>query len=86
MKIKISKEWCEASARKEAGMSVEAGNPRAVVDHMFGLWFAELTALATPRGLTWLLGDAASHRGSFDEGLSPQDELGHLIAEATRNA
>ncbi len=86
MKFQISKEWCEASARKEAGMSVEAGNPGLVVEHMFGLWFAQLTKLAKDRGLSWLIGDAALHRASFDEGLSPRQELDHQIGEATRNA
>lgn len=86
MKLQISKEWCEASARKEAGMSVEAGDPRLIVEHMFGLWFEQLRDLAKTRGVMWLVGDAASHRASFDEGLSPQDELDHQIAEATRNA
>ena len=86
MQFQISKEWCEASARKEAGMSVEAGNPALVVEHMFALWFAQLTELAETRGLSWLIGEATSHRASFDEGLSPQQELDHQIGEATRNA
>jgi hypothetical protein len=86
MKFQISKEWCEASARKEVGMSVEAGNPALVVDHMFGLWFEQLKKLAESRGLSWLVGEPQSHRPAFDEGLTTQDELDHQIAEATRDA
>ena len=67
-------------------MSVEVGNPALVVEHMFGLWFAQLTELAKARGLSWLIGEAASHRASFDEGLTPEQELDHQISEATRNA
>lgn len=86
MKINISKEWMEAQLAKGDEGEIGAGKPVVMAQYAFERWFATLTELATIRGLAWLLGDAASHRDSFDEGLSPQDELDQLIAEATRNA
>ena len=86
MKFNIPKEWMQAQLAKGDEGCVEAGDPRAVVEHMFGLWFEQLKKLAESRGLSWLVGDAQSHRPAFDEGLSAQDELDHQIAEATRNA
>lgn len=86
MKINIPQEWLEKKLAAGDEGEIGAGNPAVMVEHMFGLWFAQLTELAKARGLSWLIGDAASHRASFDEGLSPQQELDHQISEATRNA
>lgn len=86
MKINIPKEWLEKRLAEGDEGEIGAGNPAVMAQYAFERWFATLTELATARGLTWLLGDADSHRDSFREGLSPQDELDQLIAESTRNA
>lgn len=86
MKFNISKEWMEKKLAGDDEGEIGAGNPAVLTEHMFGLWFTRLQELAINRGVMWLVGEPASHRGSFDEGLSPQDELDHKIAEATYNA
>ena len=86
MKINISKEWLEKKLAEGDEGEIGAGNPAALAQYAFERWFATLTDLATKRGQNWLLGDASSHLDSFNEGISPLDELNQLIAEATRNA
>jgi hypothetical protein len=85
MKINIPKDWIMAKAQEEDS-SFGAGNPAVMAQYAFERWFATLTDLATKRGQNWLLGEPASHRASFEEGITPLDELNHLVAEATRNA
>jgi hypothetical protein len=82
VKFNISKEWCEKSAKLEGDSEVGAGIPPSP----FEMWFAELTLLARKRGLEWLIGNAESHRSSFADGNTPEQELDTQIAEATRHA
>jgi hypothetical protein len=83
MKFNISKEWLQRMAKLEQDCeSVECGT----TPDEFSMWFICLKGHAEERGLGWLIGDPESHRESFDEGVSPEDELSELIAEANRNA
>lgn len=48
----------------------------------FHFWFQELKRLAREKCLLYLIANKDSHRDSFDEGESPEDELHNQIAEA----
>jgi hypothetical protein len=48
----------------------------------FNAWMHELRNLAARRELTWILGAAADNKAAFNDGLSPDEALNALIADA----
>lgn len=48
----------------------------------FNAWMHALRSLAARRELSWILGDAASNKDAFSDGLSPDEALSALIIEA----
>jgi hypothetical protein len=48
----------------------------------FNAWMHELRNLAARQELTWILGDAASNKDAHRLGLSPDEALNAMIADA----
>lgn len=48
----------------------------------FDLWHNELEFLAGGIDASYLLGDAESHRDAYNDGLSPEEDLGEQLAAA----
>jgi hypothetical protein len=48
----------------------------------FNAWIHALRNLAARRDLTWILGDAASNKGAFTDGLTPDEALNAMITDA----
>lgn len=48
----------------------------------FNAWMHALRKLAATRELTWLLGAAVDNKAAFDDGLSPDEALNALVADA----
>jgi len=46
----------------------------------FGDWYNDLLAMAIRHDMRWIISDKESHRNSFDEGLTPAEELTQLIS------
>ena len=45
----------------------------------FEMWYTKLHNLAQIEGYLYLVGDKESHRESFEDGESPEDELKYQI-------